>query len=554
MCSTSESSFDTDDANSMLADDNEVTSEAMADCTHNACQGYVPNVPEPFILNYPFQLHAFTKFPFTFTQSAVFSENCLETAEIGQSNCTACSALMPTTALRHIESRARFPSQHTNNRFLTYSQLVEKVEKLIEERKNLRLLKLNSSRKLSKLANSVDLYKRLLWFLGENDIPRVRQLLNVCLRKGASVNYILDRVQLALNGMYHAKGFQTDDIDIGLLVLRIGGPRLVYALHQVFGVPSVSLLYKQQAAKFSPSVGAYDREVLWMNLSSMLLALDQGEACGWVMLIDEVSCEQRVRWNADDNKLYGICREHGCRVGLNFDSIDDVHVVVDAVQQSIMRHLASEVTVISIAPLRKASCSAVPLLALPTCKAETSDCQREMIKSILDEWRNDSRTASLGPIVLVSTDGDATRRLAFDQLLRVNETPSPAIASVLEQLTLMDTAVGVDDVVVQFDDKHIIKRFREVLKSYSRGSLICRVKITGGLLKRFLDKLNLPNVEQLLHPDDSQNVPLAVSLLKAVAQLSTLDCSLTPSEEVILGEVKVLSFICECLSSGISLQ
>ena len=181
MCSTSESSFDTDDANSMLADDNEVTSEAMADCTHNACQGYVPNVPEPFILNYPFQLHAFTKFPFTFTQSAVFSENCLKTAEIGQSNCTACSALMPTTALRHIESRARFPSQHTNNRFLTYSQLVEKVEKLIEERKNLRLLKLNSSRKLSKLANSVDLYKRLLWFLGENDIPRVRQLLNVCL-------------------------------------------------------------------------------------------------------------------------------------------------------------------------------------------------------------------------------------------------------------------------------------------------------------------------------------------------------------------------------------
>ena len=116
----------------------------------------------------------------------------------------------------------------------------------------------------------------------------------------------------------------------------------------------------------------------------------------------------------------------------------------------------------------------------------------------------------------------------------------------------MDTAVGVDDVIVQFDDKHIIKRFREVLKSYSRGLLIYRVKITGGLLKRFLDKLNLPNVEQLLHPDpdDAQNVPLAVSLLKAVSQLSTLDnCSLTPSEEVILTEVKVLSFISECLSS-----
>lgn len=50
------------------------------------------------------------------------------------------------------------------------------------------------------------------------------------------------------------------------------------------------------------------------------------------MLIDEVACEQRVRWNADDNKLCGICREHGCRVGFNFNSIDDVRVIADVIQ------------------------------------------------------------------------------------------------------------------------------------------------------------------------------------------------------------------------------
>lgn len=97
------------------------------------------------------------------------------------------------------------------------------------------------------------------------------------------------------------------------------------------------------------------------------------------------------------------------------------------------RALYTEVTVVSVAPLRQVICTAVPLLALPTCKAEASDNQREMIKSILDEWRNDSRTASLGPIVLVSTDGDAKWHLAFDQLLRVNKTPTPEIASVLQQ-------------------------------------------------------------------------------------------------------------------------
>ena len=221
---TCESSIDTNDANSVqdILTDSElfITDQLNSEnyCAQNVCQGFVPNVPEPFLMNYPFQLHLSSNLPFTFTQSALFSLNCLKIAQNDQSNCTACSALASSSTLRQIESRAQSSSQFANNRFLTYSQLVEKIEKLHEERKTLRLLKLNSSRRLSKLASSVNLYKRLLWCLGENDIPRVKQLLNVCLRKGANVNYILDRIQLALNGAYHAKGFQAADIDIWYLL------------------------------------------------------------------------------------------------------------------------------------------------------------------------------------------------------------------------------------------------------------------------------------------------------------------------------------------------
>ena len=173
-----------------------------------------------------------------------------------------------------------------------------------------------------------------------------------------------------------------------------------------------------------------------------------------------------------------------------------------------------------------------------------------MVNSILTEWKDSPQTASLGPIVVVATDGDSKRRLGFDQLLR-DHTPSQQISAVLDQLhvLLMDAAVGDSDIVVHFDDKHVIKRLREVLKSYSRGSLVHKVKITGAVIKRFLQKMNLPNIDQLLHPDDSLNVPLAVSLLKEVAELSAFGGSLTPSEEVILCEVKVLSFICNCLVS-----
>ena len=189
--------------------------------------------------------------------------------------------------------------------------------------------------------------------------------------------------------------------------------------------------------------------------------------------------------------MYGICREHGKRISLAINTVDDVQVVADAVQQGIA-HLSTEITVIAVAALRETGYTAFPLLALPSCKADIGERQREMVNNILTEWKDSSQTASLGPIVSVAKDGDAKRRLGFDQLLRVDEH-SQQIFAVLNQLTLMDTAVGEGDIVVHFDDKHVIKRLREVLKSYSRGSVVHKVKITGVVIKRFLEKMNLPN-------------------------------------------------------------
>ena len=58
---------------------------------HCKCEGYIPNVPQPFV--YPFQIHSYSSLPFTFAQSALFSVECSGVAEVGQSNCHACFAL-----------------------------------------------------------------------------------------------------------------------------------------------------------------------------------------------------------------------------------------------------------------------------------------------------------------------------------------------------------------------------------------------------------------------------------------------------------------------------
>ena len=197
----------------------------------------------------------------------------------------------------------------------------------------------------------------------------------------------------------------------------------MHALHHTYGLPSVSFLYQQQAAKFRPSVGCYERDTLWKNLTTMVLAVDQGEPCCWVLMIDEVACEQRARWNAEDNKLYGICREQSHHISLAIDTVDDVQVVADAVQQGIV-HLSTEVTVIAIAALQETGYTAFPLLALPSCKADTAESQREMVNSILTEWKDSPQTASLGPIVVVATDGDSKRHLGLTTSCEIIHLPS----------------------------------------------------------------------------------------------------------------------------------
>ena len=99
----------------------------------NKCQGFHPNIPQPFTLNYPFQLHSFFSLPFTFTQSAIFSTNCCGVAEVGKSNCLACSSLSFNKSIKEIESRANVCSKFANNHFLTYTQLVDKLSKMREQ-------------------------------------------------------------------------------------------------------------------------------------------------------------------------------------------------------------------------------------------------------------------------------------------------------------------------------------------------------------------------------------------------------------------------------------
>ena len=517
-----------------------------------SCTGYKPNVPNPFSLNYPFQLHALMKLPFSVSEERLFSEKCRLTVDLPGEACESCEMLPFMKAVEQIESRAHVADKHINLHFLTYSQLQERIEKLKTERSDLWLSSLNQAHKLNRIAKSLEAHKRLVFCLSENDVPRLRQLLKVALRNGRNIHYVIDKVHEAIMGLYRARGYTRGytekDIDLGCLILRIGGPRLLHALRQVYGLPSVSFLYQKSIPAFKACTGAFSSEVLRANIDQMISESSESSRCLWVLMWDEVSTEKRLRWNAADNLLYGLCREHGHRVNLEFNTVEDVAAVCRGIQQDVV-HMCSEVSVLAVASICTNDYRAIALLALPTCKHSTATEQAQIVTAFLSEWKSNPKTQSLGPIISVGSDGDAARRRCLHDVLTI-ESPTSALCTILDQLPLLDLSTGEGDITMHFDDKHLVKRIRELLKSFTRGCVIHQHTITGAVLEQLMEKLAVPGARKFLHPDDSQNVPLTVGLLKLIAELPELDRStLTPMEQQIMCEISILSLICEAILS-----
>lgn len=59
-----------------------------------------------------------------------------------------------------------------------------------------------------------------------------------CLNKCAGIETIIQRFTLAANGLYKHRNWSSDEIDLATLVLRIGGPGLLYAFNRVSLLPS----------------------------------------------------------------------------------------------------------------------------------------------------------------------------------------------------------------------------------------------------------------------------------------------------------------------------
>ncbi len=193
---------------------------------------------------------------------------------------------------------------------MSYNQLKTELDEKTEQINNLKLEGLNISRSNLTLKQSQGDMKRLMSLIASNDIPRLSVLIRGCLKQNFGVKSTMLRVQHAVEGIYHAKGFSKLDIDIGTLVLRIGGPRLAYALNQAGVLPSktvVSRALQENVSSFKLFMNMRLDQLLKKNLDSLLAnSLD----CFYSVKMDELACDDRIRWCPVTNQILGTCWPH----------------------------------------------------------------------------------------------------------------------------------------------------------------------------------------------------------------------------------------------------
>lgn len=298
--------------------------------------------------------------------------------------------------------------------------------------------------------------------LGTGDLSRTHQLIRQGIKNGASISRIIQRIENSLAGVYRPRGYTEDDTDTALMVLRLGGRKLLYALSQHIGLPSLRTLRRKAAfTKLMPSLGTPRKEDIVFNIRSVLASKlapnvevpRTGVSIAW----DEISMEETATWFPHADEVGGFCREHSDQINTRLSSFDSALSIARALYDGAV-HYGKEASVIAIGSFGSAFHGMLPILVSPTCKAERPEASASLLSRVIEAY-NDVAAATLGPIWSFASDGDAGRRkMVYDLFMKHVVDKTHDLYKYVGQLPGLNLRVGDGDVTADFDWKHELKR------------------------------------------------------------------------------------------------
>jgi hypothetical protein len=248
-------------------------------------------------------------------------------------------------------------------------------------------------------------------------------------------------------------------------VLKIGGPRLAFAVSKALHLPSISTVHDRlNLPHLLPSIGFPTRDEILKNIESYfgshMLQSSSHPKSGVSLMIDEVAIEPRPRYDVHQDAVVGICREHANEGALRHLSTrgDSLNTLLDT--QTLLDsggcHRATEATMAAIARFGQSNYNPTVILASGTCKTEKTGDQTRWIDLLLKCWKESPYGEAVhGDIWSICTDGDSKRRRALFQLCMTSTLPeSSDLFRLIGHLPLLNLCCGPTQITHDGDYKH----------------------------------------------------------------------------------------------------
>jgi hypothetical protein len=432
------------------------------------------------------------------------------------------------------------------------------VRRKTDQIAQLRMSKLNDSRKLLAKAGVLEDHKQLILAIASGRVERVAPLVQAALKNGAGIGTIIQQYERVAEKLYKPKGYTNEDIMRSIVLLRLGGARVAEFAHRSLALPSLTTIRRNTVlptlvvSHSTPTLTDIQTNILscYSAFGTEQFSSSQSTIVHQVIMLDEIAIEKRVRWDDSTNKFQGTCREHNSRIPLDFGSEKELDLLCEALEKDNV-HLATEVRAFSTIvhkPLLicvKATVAAIgllssdprmyaarPILFSGTCKKEKSEEHAQLIKLLLNACnKQKTRNNTTYRTICIASDGEAKRGDALAILAMTSDlsVDSPIYAQ-LRPLEFMNLLVGPDDITADKDPKHIIKRQRNVFMR-KKGVSILDFRITPSILCTHLESNGVTShrLRALLNPNDKQDVLLAYSLMKEIWSLPPPPAHSNPS-------------------------
>ncbi|KAJ7839544.1 hypothetical protein B0H14DRAFT_3869681 [Mycena olivaceomarginata] len=339
-------------------------------------------------------------------------------------------------------------------------------------------------------------YKRFMDAVAGMDIPRLRQLVSVGLRRGSSPAAIVRMMQSALEGVYRPRPTET-----------------LYTVNHSLGLPSLCTLRNHMAfTKVMPTVGTISVSDIIHNIREVVLgpckaAAIQQPLRGVSFMINEVALEERANHFRHNNSIGGLCWRHSAKVNLQLKTYTDAVKISEKIKAGEV-HLGKEMTVVSVSCFGESG--TYPILALPTCKFVGPEESKLIYETVTEAWLENTKNEVGMPWSWAMDSKSSCRRAGYNTFVKHKLPSGSPIFGTLASMAGLNIFTGLHSITLDFNYKHIFKRICTLIRS-AAGMALCNGRIINPVvLTRFL-------------AHDPQDVPHTVELMEAVIEFLAYD-------------------------------